>query len=120
MKTLNKIFLILLLASCSKKDEPTPKIDTRVRVDIHYCYFSPAHQFELPKIESARVYNLQKGYKLNLDIVRSGKYIIFDGHDSFLVKSKFYDVDTLTIYAYANGKLIYKNIGDKQTINAEL
>ena len=114
-----KIILILLLASCSKKEEPIPSEDIRRTVYIQYSFWSNAHQ-GYPAKESARVYNLTKG-SFKLDIEYKNKMIIFDGHDTFKVVGKVYeDIDTLTIWMYSNGKLKYKGIGYKQKINAEL
>jgi hypothetical protein len=118
MKTLNKILLILLLVSCTKK-EPAPKyVDNRVTVAVHYSMWCTYKGLQF--YEPGRTYNLTKGYKLNLTIEKKDKYIIFDGHDSLLINGKTYDIDTLFIQIYANGKKIYKGKGDNQQVNAEL
>ena len=118
MKTLNKILLLLILVSCSKKSEPQPKEDLRRTVYIQYQFWSSGHQ-GLPAKESARVYHLAKG-SFKLDIAYKNKMIIFDGHDTLKIESKVYEIDTLTIWMYSNGKLKYKGVGYNQTINVEI
>jgi len=118
MKTLNKILLIILLVSCSKK-EPVPKyVDNRVTVAVHYSMWSTYKGLKF--YNPARTYHLTKGYEMNLTIAKKNNYIIFDGHDSLLIEGKTYDIDTLFIQIYANGKMIYKGKGDNQQVNEKL